>query len=268
MLMMMSNPSESNIKRGKEAELSILRAAFQANQEAARAALDQFLDEPDERILHPAILVSNRQQTTNGDDEGISDQVTCLGTLVVTSDRVIFWSDDDGTGDLIVPAKCVDLHAMSSARGGDEDTDEPEETRTSLYLQIRSDCERSSGDLIEWTLLPHGLATQEDHERTTQTMFDALSELISLHPIDPDENMDDDGDDETVVAPPGHYGDDAEATPEERRAMLDRLDRLLVVPPELEETDAVEGQFDNAEDDDDDEGRFDDADEDAVDALL
>jgi len=33
--------------------------------------------------------------------------------------------------------------------------------------------------------------------------------------------------------------------------MLDYLDLLLVVPPELEQSDHVDGHFDDAEDDDD-----------------
>jgi hypothetical protein len=170
---------------------------------------------------------------------------------------------------MIVPAECIDLHAISSSASDErEETEEPGEPRTSLYLQIRSESEGSNGgDLIEWTLLPHGIAHPEDHERTTQALFDSLSELISLHPIDPNDDTDDEGGDEMIVAPPGRYCD-AEATPEERQAMLERLDRILTVPPELEGPDAVEGQFDNAEDDDD-EGRFDDAeDEDDVDELL
>jgi hypothetical protein len=263
-LVKMSNRNENSIRRREDADLSVLRAAFQSRSpEAAYTALQQFLGQPDERILHQTILVTSRQQTTD-DDSASADQIVCQGRFVVTNERVIFWSDNNADGDLVVPAECIDLHALSCGDSND-DTTEQEESRTSLYLQIRSDSDRLDSDLIEWTVLPQEQAT-DDHQAATQALFDALSELISLHPIDPNGDMDDEGEDEMIVAPPSRY-DDREATLEERQAMLERLDRLLVIPAELDDSEAVEGQFDDAEADED-EGQFDDADDDDIDALL
>ena len=93
-------------------------------------------------------------------------------------------------------------------------------------------------------------------EEDRQKLFDALCKLISLHPIEDDEDEDNHGMFSGGMIG-GGFGDDprldygemvwAEPTPEEsdREAMLERLDNLLVVPPGLE----VE----------DDDGRFDDA---------
>lgn len=267
----MSSIDETAIQWRQAANLSVLRASFKSNSEfTSKAALQQFLD-PEERILHGPVHVVRRQQSTvefepseNGD---VRD--SCQGQFVITSERLIFWGDESEDNDAIVPAECIDLHAIASAPADVEDEANPhQDDSTSLYLQLRSDSECSEPDLIEWTIFPQ-VIPPEDHEAAIQRLFDALSELISLHPIDPNDDMDDDDDeDEMIVAPPCRADGGISATLEEREAMLDRLDRLLVVPKELERHDDVAEYDDGKSTEATAEGQFDDADDDEVDALL
>ena len=119
-----------------------------------------------------------------------------------------------------------------------------------------------------------------------QSLFDSLTKLASLNPVgDSDDGVgglfsmlslmaggganggddngmvfanhnDEDSDDEMVVRLGGSNNlvenddDSSEGAPdEERQAMLQRLDDLLVVPPELEIPSDDDGQFDDAEED-------------------
>jgi Regulator of volume decrease after cellular swelling len=267
----MSSNNETAIQWKQAANLSLVRASFKSSSEfASNAALQQFLD-PEERILLGPIHVTRRQQTTvefepsgNGDARD-----SCQGRFVITSERLLFWGDESDDNDAIVPAECIDLHAIASAStDADDEANPDQDASTSLYLQIRSDSECSEPDLIEWTVVPRVLPP-DTHEAAIQPMFDALSELISLHPIDPNDDMDDDSDeDEMIVAPSYHADSGVLATLEEREAMLDRLDRLLVVPKELERNDDAAEYDDGKSTEDTAEGQFDDADDDEVDALL
>lgn len=262
----MSGTSETSIRWGHAANLSVLRAAFKSNSEfTSAAALQQFLD-PEERIFHGPVHVTRRQQSTAEVERAVSEdgdpRDSCQGRFIVSSERLIYWGDESEDNDAIVPAECIDLHAIATASlDNDDEANQVQLASTSLYIQIRSDSESSEPDLIEWTIVPQGIPP-ENREAAIQTMFDSLSTLISLHPIDPNDDMDED-DDEMIVAPSYHTDGGSAATIEEREAMLDRLDRLLVVPKELErECDGGKSTEDTAE------GQFDDADDDEVDALL
>jgi len=185
------------------------------------------------------------------------------GLLFITQTQILFVSLDAATEqqhDMIIGAKCIQLHAMM------------EEPELAIYLQIGLNDEANDSD-GEVYIYPY----QEDH---ADLVFQALCKLISLHPVGDD---DDDGEgdsggaglmsllmggdaaaaggggggpgysDEMVWAgsdenrniTPGRAFEDASGEAEdERSAMLQKLDNMLVVPPELEIED---GQFDDAE---------------------
>ena len=130
---------------------------------------------------------------------------------------------------MAIGATCITLHAM---------TEEPE---LALYLQLTGD---SDDDTSEVTITPL------DPE-TSETIFSGLCKLVANHPLE------DDGDeqggefegfgDDLIWAPAAGFqdGEDGDgATQEERDAMLERLDNMLVVAPEYQ---IQEGQFDDAE---------------------
>ena len=146
----------------------------------------------------------------------------------------------------------------------------------------------ATSSLFELTLRPISRDAALVHQTSLQ-LFQAITTLISLHPIDPnseldapdpecggmwfggdepimmmtggDENDDDSAhddsndDDDLVIADPRVVvvTTGCEAAEDERDAMLQRLDNLLIVPPELEYDDQYcSGQFDDADDDDSD----------------
>lgn len=202
--------------------------------------------------------------------EEVLDFELVSGKAVVTDHQFLFVSKNDEQYDMAVDAECIQLHAQ----GGDD--------TPSFYLQFQPTIGGSNNDgeqLLELTL---ELQSTSD----CQTLFEGLSRLLSMHPID-DDGEDDDahpngdyygkedmilrtmglGEDDTMPSiesqqrhqqqnPSGdndsHMMMNNEPTEEERQAMLDRLDSLLVVPPHLEvpqHPGDVEGQFDDAEDD-------------------
>ena len=194
------------------------------------------------------------------------------GEVLVTNTQVLFVaeSSDESGSDLAIGGACVVLHAM---------TEDPE---PSVYLQLSSSSNNDdvdnhgSGVVTEVTLVPSSGGGGSD---ACNQLFEALCKLISLHPVEGDED-DYEGDgmfgggmigggfgddafgdygepiDGLVWAPPPSSEDGpVVATDREREAMLERLDNLLVVAPGLE-----------AEDDDDDndngrgeDGQFEDA---------
>lgn len=180
-----------------------------------------------------------------------SQPTPVAGDVYVSESQVLFVASDDHGNyhDFAIGATCIHLHAMM------------EDPEVAVYLQLTDD--GRDEESLEVTLTPL------DPENC-QTLFDALCKLVSLHPIP---EADDDGNgmdglfgggggdvmmsDELVWAPSVGFGsvggvhDDEEhelggATEEERAAMLERLDDLLVVRPEFE---FQEGQFEDAEDD-------------------
>lgn len=276
------------VLQGAAARLNSLRVSGEQS-----TALQQILrrtTEKEERVLlgpiptraQKWIVAGNDDEDSNGDDDGIeanTDSNTTTnsnnnnhmvsGQLVITNQRLLFWEDDDNNDDttkhdLSVDATCIDLHALTD--------DDP----VAIYIQIRDDSKDFPESLLELNLQP----IQEPNETCPQ-IFQAVAELISLHPIDPNDDDDYDGnpyygdhafddadednnwcaqDDENgddnddlvfcapMVDPPNTTTDD-EVTELERNAMLERLDNLLIVPPEFEQDD--EGQYDDADEGDD-----------------
>ena len=162
------------------------------------------------------------------------------GDVFITSSQLLFVASDERNRekDLAIGATCITLHAM---------TEEPE---LSLYLQLASMGSETT-DISEVTVTPL------DSEEASQILFDGLCKLVALHPIEDDDDYNEEGGggffgggDDLIWAPysSGGFDDDAGeeggATDEERDAMLERLDNLLVVRPEFEVQD---GQFEDAE---------------------
>eukprot|EP00980_Cylindrotheca_fusiformis_P013447 scaffold3437_cov113-Cylindrotheca_fusiformis.AAC.14 len=222
------------ILRGELADLSALK---ELDTQSA------FLKQRGEPVLAEAPITC-RLSLPSG-DESVVDQNRIEGEVFVSSSQVLFAAKSSSTDDLAIGATCILMHAM---------TEEPE---LSIYLQLQEGDE----DTIEVTITPID-------SNACQTLFNALCKLVSLHPIDDDDADENDqyfGNDELIWAPSSShraFGEDDEddgATDEERQAMLDRLDSILVVKPEF---DMIEGQFDDAED------QFDDAEEDSTSDRL
>mmetsp|Transcript_21967 Transcript_21967/g.36351 ORF Transcript_21967/g.36351 Transcript_21967/m.36351 type:complete len:270 (-) Transcript_21967:57-866(-) len=231
-----------------------------------------------------SVIVAAAEQSTNDvDDCNITLKLTITsacwktdaavefdnasGMAVITEDALLFQCSQNSDYSVAMDAECILLHAQA-------------EDDCVLYLQLAEEANNNNiapGDeeVMELTLT---LESAND----CQQIFDALSQLVSLHPVhDNDDN--DDADNSAagmmmMMMGNGHeenYGDDmvvaerqlreqtaGETTEdEERNAMLDRLDTMLVVPPHLEQPN------EQGADDDDGEGQFDDA-EDDVDELL
>eukprot|EP00977_Amphora_coffeiformis_P013327 scaffold3471_cov175-Amphora_coffeaeformis.AAC.1 len=203
--------------------------------------------------------------------ESEEESGSCQGYFVITRQACLFCalpssSSSSSTtantaNDWYIPATSITLHALTA---GDEGSSS---SSSKVYIQIENPQDDESTP-IEWTV----------HCVDASTLFAALSKLVSLHPIDPHQDTNNDmyGDEDDENFEPEDMiwasdirsddedkddDDEGAATLEERQAMLDRLDQVLIVPPEYEivdadEQDGTEGQFDDAE------GQFDDAEED------
>jgi hypothetical protein len=219
---------QPRIQRGEDAGLSMVRAAA-ADATLASTALSQVLEAEEHILLDP---LSVKASLISDDDEDSKDPV--VGSLVITSERLLFWADESSEHDLGVPSIYIDLHAMA-------------QDPVSVYIQISND-----EDSLELTLVLPTTSNQENED--CQAIFAALSQLVSLHPIDPNEETNDQMEEEEGMMfyePPPPTTDNG-TNEEEREAMLAHLDRLLIVPPELEQPASDHsGQFDDAEDDDD-----------------
>jgi hypothetical protein len=304
----MSGEEGGSIRRGQDAGLSNLRAILSnsshGTSDTVKAALEQFLDaSKEERLLHHLLAVQASLTGSDDDDDNVVDEshdfTRIAGYTAVTSEQVIFLARDAANAayDLAIDAACIDLHAVQ------------QEPVVSVYLQITNpDAVDEEASPLELTLEHTNTTTNNnkdnndnaadlDPQSVSQTLFDALSALVSLHPVDPNDDMmdmnmrggsaggmmgmgmgmnmggewmgadgimdDSDVDDLMVVRAAnsngGEYSHDG--PDQERLAMLDRLDNMLQVPDDL----VV------AEDDDHHEngveGQFDDA-EDEDDAIL
>ena len=242
------------VLQGEEASLNLFRVAQE--EATRRIALTQFLAANEKLLIGPlAVEVTVSGMTIKNMDNNTEEPVS--STIVITSDRLILWGSANSHTDLVLPGSAIELHAMS--------------TEDSVYLQICVD-DRSEVPL-ELTIVP--AATDESKEKesngsTCQRLFDALSEVIRLHPVDPNDTDDIGpmglmasmmggvggfvgngtlGENEELVC--GSSKKHPEASEEERDEMLRRLDDILIVPPELERSSDVEGQFDDADDADD-----------------
>lgn len=254
-----------HIYRGLEAELSIVRAAS-THPETRLVAIQQYMDaRKEEVILHDAIAVKasliTNDDSNDEDRESRKKDMAVLssftqepGTLVVTTERIMFFHDNEAQAatDFAIDATCIELHALQ------------EDPELAVYIQAQDNSAREDVAPLELTIMPVTDAANT-HSASCQAIFDALCKLISMHPIDPNEN--DDGPfgmmtgsdvigDEmmfysaTDATLNGSHGQGSEATEEERERMLQRLDDMLVVPPDLEKRSDYEGgQFSDAEDD-------------------
>ena len=283
---MFGSDNDEAIVRGEAARLSGIRTALSSSSSALlNAALEPFLRRDDNEdntnvgqeesaalLLYQEHDIFLSWQFEDDEDDGEQEASSCLGYLAITQEAVLFCSIDKSSSnnnnntsstekDWYVPATSITLHALT----GDDDDENEQQTssgRNGVYLQMQNPHDEECNP-IEWTVT----------SRDAPALYAALSKLVSLHPIDPhkDTNGLEDGDDQDDYFEPedmiwasdirNNDSDDEEeegATEEERQAMLDRLDRVLTVPPEYEihEDAAVEetteGQFDDAEEEDDD----------------
>mmetsp|Transcript_3930 Transcript_3930/g.5999 ORF Transcript_3930/g.5999 Transcript_3930/m.5999 type:complete len:222 (+) Transcript_3930:65-730(+) len=187
----------------------------------------------DENVLQ--MIVSSATWKT--DDEMEFQDVS--GDAYVTHDKLIFLCSTTKTHSVSIDAECIQLHAQSEDCG--------------IYLQVQDFS--NFDEVLEFSMT---LASRSDCE----AFFEAVSLLVSTHP-DKDEEEDFEMGD-------GNYGEEMvmhqplndtrlqnqtseEPTDEERNAMLNRLDDLLVVPLDLEISNEEDegningGQFDDAE---------------------
>ncbi|CAB9515696.1 expressed unknown protein [Seminavis robusta] len=152
-----------------------------------------------------------------------------------------------------VEAESIQLHAQSS---------EP----VSVYLQVEGAEEESYPQEI--TILPDKKYEEQEKMKLCEMLFENITQLIELHPIQDDSggaggmmgmmsNMMGmmGGQQQTPMIMGVDNNDNLgpssmEATPDERAAMLEKLDNMLVVKPGVE---IVNGQFSDAEEDDDEE---------------
>ena len=206
------------ILRGESANLSGLRSV---DTQAS------FLSQREQPLLISTAIPC--RISIPGTDEIVS---TLEGQIFVTSSQILFVAKEDVDKDWAIGAACIVMHAMA------------EEPELSIYLQLQEEGEQS--ETIEITIIPM-------NPDTSQSIFDALCKLVSLHPIEDDDDDNEAGgqffvQDDFVCAPlafgDGEDEEERGATEEARQAMLDHLDSLLVVRPDLE---IVEGQFDDAE---------------------
>lgn len=149
------------------------------------------------------------------------------GQVYITQDHLLFHCSTNQDHSVSIDAECILLHAQS-----EDDV---------VYLQLQ-DPKDGEDEVMELTL-------KLESNADCNQLFAALSQLVSLHPVDQD---DDDG----MMMGGENYGEDMVVasndvlpTEGERNAMLDRLDALLVVPSNLQKgDDNVDGQFDDADD--------------------
>ena len=234
----MQSNDESSIRCGSLARLSGIRAAL-GSEDLWKAALEPFLsDNNNDPLWQSSVKLSWQMEESVTQAEGY---------LIVTQEACLFCSKGGVDEDWFVPATAITLHAL---------TDEASESIGSVYVQMENEQDEEN-PIIEWNILVGNLSS----------LYEALSELVSLHPIDPHQDtnaMEGEEDDENFepedmiwasdIRVKEEEDDQEGATEEERQAMLDRLDQVLTVPPELEIKDKpepAEGQFDDAEDDDD-----------------
>lgn len=216
---------EFYVTRGEEANLSTVRATSGDN---VSVAIQQLMEEDETMLFGPSeVKVSFLR-----DIEDHPEESSALGTIMITTNNILFWAADNAfiENDLVVPAVCIDLHAMA-------------EDPVSVYIQLRPSSMSFDDTSIELTIL------SEEPEKN-ELIFAALCKLVSLHPVD-------DGDDEGEAE---EYGQDEmivrsctpPVTEEDRESMLEYLDSVLVVPQEfeLQEPQVATGQFDDADDDD------------------
>ncbi len=280
--------------RGKEANLDSIRSYHTESREnyfdsksnkdnnSNATKIEDSDQEKEEKVLCYFKSVSMTIQNAPVEYEGI------IGQLIVSTKRVFFiaCSEKDIEKDFVVDAQCISLHAMMSepdhsvyCQLADDNEDDEEYTGPSeifFYPQI------SSNEAQE------KITDKEDSKRNlSQLLFDSFTELINLNPVF-DENENDGGaagglmamlgmlsgnsqydedddmicrvDPSNIIMGTGEENqNDNDPSSNERTQMLERLDNLLVVPPEYE----IDGQFDDA--DEEEETAEEDGDQEDVD---
>ena len=242
-----------------------------------------------EKLLHhqPSCLINITLpylSTSSLSATGIKSQV------FITTKRIFIVAHDakQTQYDIAMNAYCVSLHALMS------------EPSHSLYCQLSDDVEihgdvenHSNGSTEEEMAGSSKEITIEPNEdeaiqatRTCQTLFDSLSKLMNLNPMEEDDgdgfssgssgglaamlglmanaygeegdegiadNDDDDDDDmicridpNQVITAESIQREEGGASSEAREQMLQKLDNILTVPPEY----VIDGQFDDAEEED------------------
>ena len=271
---------EGNIYYGESAELSQCRvaASIEGDPTVLLSVLRQRVhrernDEKSSILWGPSTVETDFHEDSTSHEGGTN----VLGQLVITSEQLLFWTNSSSSSincyDLRADATCIDLHAMTN-NSSEMDKADDDTSICGVYVQFSDGdvCDENGYDVFrEVTFCPVPFSTP----RNCQTLFDAISKLVTLHPIDandlPDResvtipgslgdhgNMwfgtepfmtadgmhsyenckDSDGNDDLVVA----FNDDVGGVTSidgetERILMLERLDRLLVVPPEFEYSD-------------------------------
>lgn len=132
--------------------------------------------------------------------------------LIVSKDRLLVVGDSD----VAIDGSCIDLHGLSKKQ---------------VYIQLHTD------DLVE-------MAFHVETDELAERLFAAITILIQNNP--------DDNDDETSDNDGWFTGQDQGATPQERQAMLDHLDSILVEPNNNAEND----QFQDADVGDNDDNNI------------
>lgn len=245
---------QHSLSMGEAADLAALK------QQATRAVALQQRCGPDasSEPLKKSIILGDGipcKASCQEDDKALFDKTE--GHVFVTTAQLLFVELNGSEHDLAIGACTIQLHALQ---------DEPEQC---LYLQLGGSSQQQGDDgdddgVLEVSFVP---STEEDAQR----LFHALCKLVSRYPIevDDDENDhpggmmgaggggmlmmgdDDDGNDGLIWAPSSEQTEDTDggASEQERQAMLDRLDNLLVVDPkyEIDSGDDDNGQFDDAE---------------------
>lgn len=226
-------------------------------------------------IENSGVDVTSDDNISRNNDENNRSNIS--GEIFVTNKQVLFVATerDESQYDLAIGAACIILHAM---------TDEPE---LSVYLQLNRNCDEEGVQRTQQESPPTEVTftpVHNNNDNNCQILFNSLCRLVSLHPIEVDEDdgnneqgneifgygrenfdIDDGTDDGFIWAPAssndtmtnvvstgdgGEVVDDDDpmtAATNERDVMLDRLDKLLVVRSEFEITE--DGQFDDADDD-------------------
>jgi hypothetical protein len=229
------------IRIGKEANLDFFQSLVNDNNNDDKMMMNptchfqqSLPDDNDEALLLPeAMSVKVTLQATQTDSTLVQEFKDIPGTLFITTERLVFVSSKDdnnnNNNDFSIHAACLLLHAIS---------------QDGLYIQVQDVNEEKDGFELTITPTPTTTTTLQQQQ---QVMFDALTKLVSLHPI-----MDDDDDEEEDTI--GFFNDNAVMAPPRtaREEMLQRLDEMLVVvePPPSSEYHhpmvVVQGQFDDA----------------------
>jgi len=322
--------SRAGILRGEAAALSSCRVLQDT------AALEQILAGED-LLYGPVAVTALFPARDDAVDDGDSANHRVPGTLVIASKHLLFWADSSSTDvraasasdyDLRVDALSIDLHALTGVDNmnntqeeGDNDGDEEERERgpSAVYIQMSGEQDHHDEDeddengndssLFELTVQPTASQQQQgdddnaenggptDVERISRQLFEAIGKMISLNPIDPndqDELPENDGGalfggGGSWITGEGFSGNDvmeSDMTPAQLREWEthnddddDGDDELMFAaaasdaPPTEEERDAMLERLDNllivppefeVHDDDNDDastGQFDDADE-------